>query len=121
MYIADPIYIYIGSFTCISSRLHADKYVQLLNKLLGKEKIMTNDYMIVLEFGSDDLENYDCVVALETRLEAELESGEIDGHDEGGGVVNVFISTTNPKECFKEAMKIIKDVKTEPDAAGYRR
>jgi hypothetical protein len=82
---------------------------------------MTNDYMVVLEFSGDDLENYDCVVALETRLEAELESGEIDGHDEGRGIVNVFINTKNPKECFKEAMKIMKDVKKEPDAAGCRK
>lgn len=79
---------------------------------------MTEKYMVVLEFSGDDLNNYDRVVSIETRLEAELAGGEVDGHDEGGGVVNLFISTTNPNECFKEAMKIMKE---EPDAAGYRK
>ena len=82
---------------------------------------MTEKYMVVLEFSGDDLKNYDRVISIETRLEAELEGGEVDGHDEGGGVVNLFISTTNPNECFKEAMKIMKAGKEEPDAAGYRK
>lgn len=82
---------------------------------------MTNDYRLVLEFAGDDLENYDHVVALETKLEAELEAGEVDGHDVGGGVVNVFIDTKDPKQCFKEAMKIMKEMRQEPNAAGYRK
>lgn len=81
---------------------------------------MTNKYMIVLEFSGDDLANYDRVVAIETRLEAELESGQVDGHDEGGGVMNIFINTRNPKECFKETMSILKGMKEGPDAAGCR-
>lgn len=82
---------------------------------------MTNDYRLVLEFAGDDMENYDRVITLETKLEAELVTGEVDGHDVGGGVVNIFIDTGNPIECFKEAMQIMNDMKQTPDAAGYRK
>jgi len=44
---------------------------------------MTNNYRVVLEFTGDDLGNYDRVIALETNLEAELQSGEVDGHNVG--------------------------------------
>ena len=80
----------------------------------------SNKYRIVLVFEDDDLETYDRVVALETMLETELVSGKVDGHDVGGGIVNIFIDSSGPKICFEEAMKIIKDVEPKPCAAGYR-
>ncbi|MDU0460273.1 MAG: hypothetical protein RW306_16215 [Geobacteraceae bacterium] len=83
---------------------------------------MTNkshNYRIVLSFEGDDLEIYDRVVAIETKLEMELVSGEVNGHDVGGSV-NIFIDSREPKICFEEAMKIIKDVEPKPCAAGYR-
>ncbi|HAD03138.1 MAG: hypothetical protein A2005_01040 [Desulfuromonadales bacterium GWC2_61_20] len=82
---------------------------------------MTNNYRVVLEFTGDDLGDYDRVVALETKLEAELQSGEVDGHDVGEGVVNVFIDTRDPQEYFREAMKIMNDMEQTPSAAGYRK
>lgn len=54
------------------------------------------------------------------KLEEELLSGEVDGHDVGGGIVNIFIDTREPKQCFEEAMRIINDMEPKPDAAGYR-
>ena len=84
---------------------------------------MTNEsniYRIVLAFHGDTLENYDYVVTLETKLEAELLSGEIDGHDVGGGVVKIFIDSREPTQCFEEAMQIINDMEPKLYAAGYR-
>jgi hypothetical protein len=80
----------------------------------------SNKYRIVLAFEGDDLENYDRVVGLEKKLETELVSGEVDGHDVGGGRVNVFIDSRVPKDCFEEAMQIINDMEPKPNAAGYR-
>jgi len=84
---------------------------------------MTNEsreYQVVLEFRGDELEDYDRVVALETRLEAELVSGEVDGHDAGGGIVTIFLYTREPARCFEEVMGIMADGDPKPDAAGYR-
>lgn len=84
---------------------------------------MTNEsheYQVVLEFHGDDLQNFDRVIALESKLKEELLSGEVDGHDVGGGIVNIFIDTREPKRCFEEAMRIINDMEPKPDAAGYR-
>jgi len=84
---------------------------------------MTNkshEYLVVLEFHGDDSENFDRVIALETKLEEELSSGEVDGHDVGGGIVNIFIVTKDPKRCFDEAMQTINVMEPKPVEAGYR-
>lgn len=78
------------------------------------------EYQVVLEFNGDDPENFERVIALETKLEEELEGGEVDGNDVGQGVVNIFIITKEPKRCFEEAMRIIADAEPAPRAAGYR-
>jgi len=83
-------------------------------------KSNSREYQLVLEFHGDDLENFDRVIALATKLEEELESGEVDGHDVGGGIVNIFIDTREPRQCFKEAMRIISGLEPKPHAAGYR-
>ncbi len=75
---------------------------------------------MVIEFQGYDSENFDRVIDLETKLEEELESGEVDGHDVGGGIVNIFIDTREPQQCFKEAMRIIGGLEPQPHAAGYR-
>ncbi len=79
----------------------------------------TREYQVVLEFLGDDLDNFDRVIALEAKLE-ELESGEVDGHDVGGGIVNIFIDANEPRQCFTEAMRIIRGLEPQPNAAGYR-
>ncbi len=81
---------------------------------------MTNKYQLVLEFADDNLDTYDRVVALEEKLVAELVTDEIDGHDVGEGVVNIFIHTSDPRGCFKKALGIMKEMKEEPYAAGFR-
>jgi hypothetical protein len=84
------------------------------------EMMITNNYRLVLEFAGDDLETYERVVVLEEKLEAELDA-EIDGHDVGEGVVNVFINTSDPAQCFRNAMDTMKDMKVELNAAGFRK
>ena len=78
------------------------------------------EFQLVLEFHGDDPENFDRVIALETKLDEEIENGEVDGHDVGGGIVNIFIDTKDPKRCFEEAMCIIRDLEPKPHAAGFR-
>ncbi len=80
----------------------------------------SREYQVVLEFHGDDLENFDRVIALAKKLEDELESGEVDGHDVGGGIVNIFIDSREPRQCFKDAMRIISGLVPKPAAAGYR-
>lgn len=84
---------------------------------------MTNEsheYKVVLEFHGEELQHFDRVIALEMKLEEELLSGEVDGHDVGGGIVNIFIVTRVPKRCLEEAMRIINDMEPKLNAAGYR-
>ena len=45
-------------------------------------------------------------------------SREVDERDVGGGIVNIFIDTKEPKRCFEEAMQIINDMESKPAAAG---
>jgi hypothetical protein len=78
------------------------------------------EFQVVLEFQGDDLANLDRVIALATKLEEELTSGEVDGHDVGGGIVNIVIDTKDPGRCFEEAMRIIRNSEPKPAAAGFR-
>ena len=78
------------------------------------------EYQVVLEFHGDDSDNFEHVIAIESKLEEELESGEVDGNDVGQGVVNIFIITQEPERCFEEAMRIIGAFEPCPRAAGYR-
>ncbi len=78
------------------------------------------EYQVVLEFYGDDPDGFERVIALESKLEEKLESGEVDGNDVGQGVVNIFIITTEPERCFEEAMRIIAGDEPSPRAAGYR-
>jgi len=82
--------------------------------------IRKSEYQVVLEFHGDDPEKFDRVMVLETKLEEELKSGEIDGNDVGQGIVNIFIITKEPKLCFEETMRIIAGAEPCPCAAGYR-
>jgi hypothetical protein len=81
---------------------------------------MKREYQVVIEFHDDGPENFERVIALERKLEEELECGEVDGNDVGQGVVNIFIITMEPKRCFEEAMRIIAGDEPSPRAAGYR-
>jgi hypothetical protein len=79
-----------------------------------------HQYQVVLEFHGDDPENVKRVLALETKLEEALKAGEVDGNDVGQGIVNIIMITKDPQRCFEEAMCILNDPDSAPDAAGYR-
>jgi len=98
---------------CLSTDVGREK--TFVFKLLKKP-----EYQVVLEFHGGDPESFDRVIALETKLEEELGSGEVDGNDVGQGIVNIFLTTREPKRCFEEAMRIIAGMKPTPHAAGYR-
>ena len=65
-------------------------------------------YQVVLEFHGDHSDNLERVIALESKLDEELDCGEVDGNDVGQGVINIFIITAEPNRCFEEAMRIVK-------------
>jgi hypothetical protein len=78
------------------------------------------EYQLVIEFSGDSPEQFDKVVALEEEMTENLISGEVDGNDVGGGVVNIFIITKSPNQCFSEALTYIEKHMMRPTAAGVR-
>lgn len=81
---------------------------------------MARDYQLVLEFEGDDLAAFDSVIHHEDVLSRALKSGEVDGHDAGQGIINIFIYTDYPEHCFSEILRIIDGVNPAPSAVGYR-
>lgn len=80
----------------------------------------SHEYQLVLEFAGDSPESFERVTALEEKLYSALSSGKVDGNDVGKGIVNIFIITKHPKQCFEEAMSQILNIDPKPRAAGYR-
>jgi hypothetical protein len=78
------------------------------------------DCQLVLEFSGDSPEQFEKVVALQEEMEASLISGEVDGNDVGSGVVNIFIITKSPNQCFSEALTYVEKHGLRPSAAGMR-
>jgi hypothetical protein len=78
------------------------------------------EYQLVIEFADDSPENIKRVTDVEMQLDDELKHGEVDGHDVGQGIVNLFIITKLPDKCFAEAMSHMKSSSLTPGAAAYR-
>ncbi len=81
---------------------------------------MKRTFQLVLEFEGDSPDSFERVVVIQERLDERLKSGEVDGNDIGEGIVNIFIITEQPQECFEEALKLIEASDPSPRAAGYR-
>lgn len=77
------------------------------------------EYQLVIEFSGDSPEEFERAIQVEELLEEQLNSGEVDGNDVGLGVVNIFIITEQPQQCFAEAMRVIAGSLT-PSAGGFR-
>jgi hypothetical protein len=75
------------------------------------------EYPLVFEFNAED---FDRMVFCEQKISTILRKGEVDGHDVGGGVFNIFVVTSEPFECFKEIISYLRDMPIAPKAAGYR-
>jgi hypothetical protein len=81
---------------------------------------MARAYQLIFEFEGDDLECFDHVIGLEDLLRDALASDEVDGHDAGLGIVNIFVFTDQPERCFEEAMRVIDGAEPSLSAAAYR-
>lgn len=66
-------------------------------------------YQLVLQFEmGDSVEDFRDMAALEDLLRKNLlPNSELDGHDSGSGVFNIFIWTEKPRETFEIAQKVI--------------
>jgi hypothetical protein len=77
-------------------------------------------YQLVLEFAGESAEDFDRVIGFEDLLCETLASDEVDGHDVGQGIMNIFIFTNDPRRCFQEAMRVLDGADPGPIAAGFR-
>lgn len=78
-------------------------------------------YQVVFEFAGDSPKEFERITTFEARLEERLRTGIVDGHDVGGGVVNLFVITTAPDACVEEVMGSIAPAKLPLAAAAYRK
>jgi hypothetical protein len=66
-------------------------------------------YQFVLQFPASSMADYDAVVALEDLLIDDLGDDQVDGHDVGGGEMNLFIWTQNPRGTLDRVQTLMKD------------
>lgn len=83
-------------------------------------------YQLVLQFQGDDEDTLDKVTALEDQLIDLLEGStlaEIDGHEEGDGVIYVNIETKNPAKVWEKIEPMVEAAASEGlevNAVAYR-
>ena len=67
-------------------------------------------YQLAIRLPAASMADYDAVVALEERLVDGLgdDAVDVDGHDVGGGIINLFIWTPDPRETFGRAQTLMK-------------
>ena len=66
-------------------------------------------YLLVLQFHSEEIEDFDELVALEGLLIDRLPPrSKVDGHDSGRGEFNIFVFTDEPIESFRDIEKTIQ-------------
>ena len=87
----------------------------------GRDKApMDHAYQLVLEFEGKTLHDFDRISEFEEILMDALPADVVDGHDAGQGIVNIFIHTDRPEQCFEEAMRALDGAEPGLSAAGYR-
>lgn len=83
-------------------------------------------YQLVLQFQGDDEETLEKVTALEDELIDALEGStlaEVDGHEEGDGVIYVLIETKNPSKVWEKIEPMVEAAASddlEISAVAYR-
>lgn len=65
-------------------------------------------YQLVLRLPAVSMADYDAVVALEELLVDGLGYDAVDGHDVGGGIMNLFIWTPDPRGTFGRAQTLME-------------
>ena len=80
------------------------------------------NYQLVIQFPESLCGDIDWIAEMEDRLEEALSNAEVDGHDLGGGEVNIFIFTDAPKETFNEVKEILEssDYLLDQTKVAYR-
>lgn len=77
-------------------------------------------YQLVLQLPAASTADYDAIVALENLLIDGLDD-EVDGHDVGGGTMNLFIWTPDPRETLDRVQMLMQDHPlSDSVAAGFR-
>ena len=65
-------------------------------------------YQLVLQFPANSESDFEKLIDLEDKIEAQMGSEhEVDGHDFGGGEMNLFIFTNDATDAFDKIQKII--------------
>ena len=75
---------------------------------------------VVIKLPAETNQDYDRMAECELKLSKLLTTGEVDLREVGGDVVNLFILTSEPKECVQEAMAHLSAMKINPVAAAFR-
>ena len=62
-------------------------------------------FILVLQWPAVSEADYDLLLSMEDRLEAEFDEayGYVDGHDFGSGEMNIFVHTDSPIDAFRNA------------------
>ena len=78
-------------------------------------------FQLVLQFAPWSDRAFDDLVRLEDRLDALVDSGEVDGHDLGSNEANIFIVTANPRATLDACLPVIGEADLLAKlSAGYR-
>jgi hypothetical protein len=77
---------------------------------------------LVLQFPASSVKDYDALIELEDGIVAGIGTlGEVDGHDMGLGVMNIFIRTDHPTLAFQQIQSLVGTKDYMPDLkAAYR-
>lgn len=83
-------------------------------------------HQLVLQFQGDDAATIDKVIALEDQLIDALDgmaATEVDGHEPGDGVINLFVIAKNPAKVWEKIEPLVEDAASEDleiNAVAYR-
>lgn len=73
-------------------------------------------HQLVLQFQGDDSDTLEKVIALEDQLIETLSSStgaEVDGHEPGDGVINLFLLTKNAAKLWEKIEPLVEDAASE--------
>lgn len=84
------------------------------------------DHQLVLQFQGDDPDTLDKVIELEDKLIEVLDGAktvEVDGHEEGDGVINLILRAKNPAKVWEKIEPLVEEAAAsdlEINAVAYR-
>lgn len=73
-------------------------------------------HQLVLQFEGDDAGTLDKVIELEDRLIDALDgstSAEVDGHEPGEGVINLFLLAKNPAKTWEKIEPVVEEAASQ--------